>query len=162
MTSNSNRDPKSLRSARWFAPDDLRGFGHRSRLMQMGYAQEDWAGKPLIAIINTWSDINPCHSHFKQRVEDVKRGILQAGGFPRELPAIVRSTPSTASSASQMDLLAIPAFRTAASRRPKRSRAASASVALPSSVLTSAVTAAASTASVHARASAETSPATTA
>jgi dihydroxy-acid dehydratase len=54
----------------------------------MGYGPEDWAGKPVIAIINTWSDINPCHTHFKQRVEDVKRGVLQAGGFPLELPAI--------------------------------------------------------------------------
>ncbi|RTZ44717.1 dihydroxy-acid dehydratase [Candidimonas sp. SYP-B2681] len=84
----SQRPYESLRSARWFAPDDLRSFGHRSRLMQMGYAPEDWAGRPVIAILNTWSDINPCHSHFKQRVEDVKRGILQSGGFPIELPAI--------------------------------------------------------------------------
>ncbi|HEY9280894.1 MAG TPA: L-arabinonate dehydratase [Eoetvoesiella sp.] len=82
------KSPESLRSARWFAPDDLRGFGHRSRIMQMGYAPEDWAGKPVIAILNTWSDINPCHAHFKQRVEDVKRGVLQAGGFPIELPAM--------------------------------------------------------------------------
>jgi dihydroxy-acid dehydratase len=82
------KTPESLRSARWFAPDDLRGFGHRSRAMQMGYAPEEWAGKPVIAIINTWSDINPCHTHFKQRVEDVKRGVWQAGGFPIELPAI--------------------------------------------------------------------------
>ena len=80
--------PDQLRSARWFAPDDLRYFGHRSRAMQMGYAPQDWAGKPVIAIVNTWSDINPCHTHFKQRVEDVKRGIFQAGGFPLELPAI--------------------------------------------------------------------------
>ena len=82
------KNKESLRSARWFAPDDLRSFGHRSRAMQMGYGPEDWAGKPVIAIINTWSDINPCHTHFKQRVEDVKRGVLQAGGFPLELPAI--------------------------------------------------------------------------
>ena len=46
------------------------------------------SGRPVIAIVNTWSDINPCHAHFKQRVEDVKRGVLQAGGFPVELPAI--------------------------------------------------------------------------
>lgn len=84
----SNRTYESLRSARWFAPDDLRSFGHRSRLMQMGYAPEDWEGRPVIAIINTWSDINPCHTHFKQRVDDVKRGVLQSGGFPIELPAI--------------------------------------------------------------------------
>jgi len=85
---NTPKSPDQLRSARWFAPDDLRSFGHRSRAMQMGYAPQDWAGKPVIAIVNTWSDINPCHTHFKQRVDDVKRGIFQAGGFPLELPAI--------------------------------------------------------------------------
>ncbi|MGN6549520.1 MAG: L-arabinonate dehydratase [Pararhizobium sp.] len=82
------KTPASLRSARWFAPDDLRSSGHRSRTMQMGYAPEEWSGKPVIAILNTWSDAQPCHAHFKQRVEDVKRGILQAGGFPLELPAL--------------------------------------------------------------------------
>jgi dihydroxy-acid dehydratase len=82
------RSYDSLRSARWYAPDDLRSSSHRSRTMQMGYAPEDWQGKPVIALINTWSDINPCHAHFKQRVDEVKRGILQAGGFPIELPAI--------------------------------------------------------------------------
>ncbi|MEZ0172268.1 L-arabinonate dehydratase [Microvirga sp. TS319] len=85
---SAKKSPDALRSARWFAPDDLRGFGHRSRMMQMGYAPEDWAGRPVIAILNTWSDINPCHAHFKQRVDDVKRGVLQAGGFPVELPGI--------------------------------------------------------------------------
>ncbi|MEO3433574.1 L-arabinonate dehydratase [Inquilinus sp. CAU 1745] len=80
-----------LRSARWFAPDDLRGFGHRSRIMQMGYAPDDWKGKPVIGILNTWSDLSPCHAHFKQRVEDVKRGVFQAGGFPVELPVIALS-----------------------------------------------------------------------
>ncbi|MEK9753453.1 MAG: L-arabinonate dehydratase [Rhodospirillaceae bacterium] len=79
---------EQLRSYRWFGHDDLRGFGHRSRALQMGYDPSDWQGKPVIAILNTWSDINPCHMHFKHRVEDVKRGILQAGGWPIELPAI--------------------------------------------------------------------------
>lgn len=83
-----NKKYEDLRSARWFGPEDLRAFGHRSRAMQMGYDAEDWMGKPVIGIINTWSDINPCHAHFKQRVETVKRGVLQAGGFPLELPAI--------------------------------------------------------------------------
>jgi dihydroxy-acid dehydratase len=82
------RQAGDLRSARWFGPADLRSFGHRSRAMQMGYAPEEWAGKPMIAIINTWSDLQPCHVHFKQRVEDIKRGILMAGGFPVELPAL--------------------------------------------------------------------------
>ncbi|MGJ4882473.1 MULTISPECIES: L-arabinonate dehydratase [unclassified Bradyrhizobium] len=82
------KSPDQLRSARWFAPDDLRSFGHRSRVMQMGYAQEEWKGRPVIAIVNTWSDAQPCHMHFKQRVDDVKRGVLMAGGFPIELPAL--------------------------------------------------------------------------
>ena len=80
--------PETLRSARWFAPDDLRAFGHRSRAMQMGYAPEEWKDRPVIAILNTWSDAQPCHMHFKSRVDDVKRGILMAGGFPMELPAL--------------------------------------------------------------------------
>ena len=82
------KTPDQLRSARWFAPDDLRSFGHRSRMAQMGYAAEEYRGKPVIAIINTWSDLNQCHAHFKERVEDIKRGVLQGGGFPVELPAI--------------------------------------------------------------------------
>jgi dihydroxy-acid dehydratase len=82
------KSPDQLRSARWFAPDDLRAFGHRSRAMQMGYAPEEWKGRPVIAILNTWSDAQPCHMHFKSRVDDVKRGILMAGGFPMELPAL--------------------------------------------------------------------------
>jgi dihydroxy-acid dehydratase len=84
----ARKTPDQLRSARWFAPDDFRSFGHRSRVMQMGYGPADYVGRPLIAIVNTWSDANQCHAHFKHRVEDVKRGILQAGGFPLELPAI--------------------------------------------------------------------------
>jgi len=84
----TRKKPEDLRSARWFLPDDFRSFGHRSRMNQMGYAAEDYVGKPVIAIVNTWSDLNQCHAHFKERVEDVKRGVLQAGGFPVELPAI--------------------------------------------------------------------------
>ncbi|MEM8916127.1 MAG: L-arabinonate dehydratase [Pseudomonadota bacterium] len=91
--SKPRKQPSDLRSARWFAPDDLRSFGHRSRLMQIGYDFADWEGKPVIAIINTWSDINQCHAHFKERVQDVKRGVLQAGGFPLELPAMSLSEP---------------------------------------------------------------------
>lgn len=54
----------------------------------MGFGPEDYAGKPVIGIVNTWSDLNPCHHHFRGRVEDVKRGVWQAGGFPVELPAL--------------------------------------------------------------------------
>lgn len=85
--------PQELRSHRWLGVKDLRAFGHRSRLLQIGYGREDWQGKPVIGILNTWSDINPCHAHFKLRVEEVKRGIWQAGGFPLELPALSLSEP---------------------------------------------------------------------
>ena len=87
-SNGSRKQPSELRSARWFGPADLRSFGHRSRAMQMGYAPEEWTGRPVIAILNTWSDLQPCHVHFKQRVEDVKRGVLMAGGLPVELPAL--------------------------------------------------------------------------
>ena len=87
------KKPDELRSHRWYGVNDLRSFGHRSRTAQMGFPRSDYAGKPVIAIINTWSDINPCHSHFKQRVEEVKRGVWQAGGFPVEMPAMSLSEP---------------------------------------------------------------------
>ncbi|HEX2829391.1 MAG TPA: L-arabinonate dehydratase [Burkholderiales bacterium] len=85
MTQRKRRE--DLRSYKSFGVKDLRSFGHRSRALQMGYTREDFSGKPVIAIINTWSDLNPCHAHFAQRVEEVKRGVWQAGGFPVELPA---------------------------------------------------------------------------
>ena len=89
----TRKKPEDLRSHRWFGVDDLRAFGHRSRMRQIGYDAEDWRGKPVIGIINTWSDINPCHAHFPERVQWIKRGILQAGGFPLELPALSLSEP---------------------------------------------------------------------
>ncbi|AQZ54548.1 L-arabinonate dehydratase [Martelella mediterranea] len=84
----TEKTPDTLRSSRWFAPDDLRSFGHRSRMMQLGYAEEDFRGKPVIGILNTWSELNSCHGHFPERVQDVKRGVLAAGGFPVEMPAL--------------------------------------------------------------------------
>ncbi|CAH1660803.1 MULTISPECIES: L-arabinonate dehydratase [unclassified Chelatococcus] len=77
-----------LRSSRWFDPDDLRSMGHRSRLMQLGYSEADFMGKPIIGVLNTWSELNACHGHFRERAQDVKRGVAQAGGFAVELPAL--------------------------------------------------------------------------
>jgi dihydroxy-acid dehydratase len=85
--------PEDLRSHRWYGASDMRAFGHRSRTAQMGYSRRDYLGKPVIAIVNTWSDINPCHAHFRQRAEEVKRGVWQAGGFPVEMPALTLSEP---------------------------------------------------------------------
>ena len=87
------KKPEELRSHRWYGVQDLRAFGHRSRTKQMGFAAEDYAGKPAIGIVNTWSDINPCHAHFRLRAEEVKRGVWQAGGFPIEMPAISLGEP---------------------------------------------------------------------
>jgi dihydroxy-acid dehydratase len=87
------KTPEQLRSHRWYGVQDLRAFGHRSRTLQMGYSPDEFLGKPVIAIVNTWSDINQCHAHFRIRAEEVKRGVWQAGGFPIELPAISLSEP---------------------------------------------------------------------
>ena len=93
MASSKRLKPEDLRSHRWYGVDDLRSFGHRSRTRQMGYDARDYAGKPVIGIVNTWSDINPCHTHLRERGGDVKRGVWQAGGFPLELPAMSLSEP---------------------------------------------------------------------
>lgn len=93
LNKTNRKKPEELRSHRWYGVKDMRSFGHRSRTAQMGYNRSDYAGKPVIAIINTWSDINPCHSHFRQRAEELKRGIWQAGGFPVEMPAMSLSEP---------------------------------------------------------------------
>jgi dihydroxy-acid dehydratase len=90
---------KGLRSSRWFAGDGMRQANHRSRLMQLGFATEEFAGKPVIGVINTWSDLMHCHGHFRERAQEVKRGVLMAGGLPFEIPAMalpeVFQKPST-------------------------------------------------------------------
>lgn len=80
------KSPEELRSHRWYGTDGLRSFSHRARTRQLGYLPEEHLGKPVIAILNTWSDINPCHSHLRERAQAVKRGVWQAGGFPLEFP----------------------------------------------------------------------------
>src|SRR5215471_4400862 len=79
--------PEGLRSFRWFGAKTMRGFSHRSRMKQSGYRQEDFTGRPVIALINTWSEINTCHAHLRERAEAIKKGVWQAGGFPLEIPA---------------------------------------------------------------------------
>src|ERR1700674_5424545 len=90
---NHRKKPEDLRSHRWLGVNDLRSFGHRARLRQFGFESDDWTGKPVIGIINTWSEINACHAHLRSRAENVKRGVLQAGGFPIELPAMSLAEP---------------------------------------------------------------------
>jgi len=84
----TRKAPTELRSHRWFGKEDVRSFGHRSRARQQGFGADDMAGKPVIAILNTWSDANPCHAHFRIRADEVKRGVWQAGGFPMEMPVL--------------------------------------------------------------------------
>src|ERR1700761_6166396 len=93
MNKTVTKSPEQPRSYPWLGPDTLRAFGHRSRLRQFGYDRADWAGKPVIGIINTWSEINACHGHLRDRAEDVKRGVYQAGGPPVELPAMSLAAP---------------------------------------------------------------------
>src|SRR5689334_4289303 len=90
---SKTKTPEQLRSYRWLGRNDLRSFGHRSRLRQFGYDQPDWLGKPVIGIINTWSEINACHGHLRDRADDVERSVYQAGGFPIELPAMSLAEP---------------------------------------------------------------------
>jgi hypothetical protein len=82
------RSLADLRSRRWFAAGDMRGFAHRQRIQQMGLRREDVLERPIVAIINTWSDLSPCHAHLRERAEAIKRGVLLAGGMPFELPAM--------------------------------------------------------------------------
>ncbi|MEV4862663.1 L-arabinonate dehydratase [Streptomyces ossamyceticus] len=89
MTKPNRRKPEELRSHQWYGSgvsSGLRAFSHRARTRQLGYLPEEHLGKPVIAILNTWSDINPCHVHLRDRAQAVKRGVWQAGGFPLEFP----------------------------------------------------------------------------
>ena len=79
--------PEELRSFRWFGSQSMRGFSHRSRMKQLGFQKEDFTGRPVIALINTWSEINTCHAHLRERAQTIKNGVWQAGGFPLEIPA---------------------------------------------------------------------------
>jgi dihydroxy-acid dehydratase len=88
------KQPGELRSVRWFGGErtsGLRAFGHRSRMRQLGVEASEHLGKPLILVLNTWSELNPCHMHLRQRAEQVKRGVLEAGGFPVEMPVATLS-----------------------------------------------------------------------
>jgi dihydroxy-acid dehydratase len=79
---------EDLRSRRWYAERGMRGFAHRQRMQQMGLRREDVLERPIVGIVNTWSDMSPCHAHLRERAEAVKRGVLLAGGMPFELPAL--------------------------------------------------------------------------
>jgi dihydroxy-acid dehydratase len=91
------KTPEQLRSYRWFGGEGpageagMRAVGHRSRMRQLGVTAEEHLGKPVIAILNTWAEINPCHMHLRERAGQVKRGVSEAGGFPFEFPVATLS-----------------------------------------------------------------------
>ena len=87
------KSPDELRSARWYQPHTMRAFGHRQRAQQAGFSREEFMGRPVVAVINTWSELSPCHIHLRERADSVKRGVLQAGGFPVELPSLSLGEP---------------------------------------------------------------------
>jgi dihydroxy-acid dehydratase len=88
MPTTRSKTLESLRSQKWFAPDNIRGFAHRQRMQQQGLSRDEFMGRPVIGILNTWSELSPCHAHLRERAAAVKRGVLQAGGYPLELPAL--------------------------------------------------------------------------
>jgi len=79
---------RRLRSQDWFGKQDKDGFIHRSWLKNQGYPDDMFDGRPVIGICNTWSELTPCNGHFRELAEFVKRGVLEAGGFPLEFPVM--------------------------------------------------------------------------
>jgi dihydroxy-acid dehydratase len=87
------KDSKRHRSAEWFGKADKDGFNHRSWMKNQGIPDDQFDGRPVIGICNTWSELTPCNAHFRELAERVKRGVYEAGGFPLEFP--VTSTGET-------------------------------------------------------------------
>ncbi|MBS1662652.1 MAG: dihydroxy-acid dehydratase [Bacteroidetes bacterium] len=77
---------KKLRSQEWFGGKDKMGFVHRSWFRTQGYPDDYFRGRPVIGICNTWSELTPCNGHLREFADVVKRGVLDAGGFPLEFP----------------------------------------------------------------------------
>lgn len=84
--SENTPDKKPLRSAQWFGTADKNGFMYRSWMKNQGIADHQFQGKPIIGICNTWSELTPCNAHFRTIAEHVKRGVIEAGGWPVEFP----------------------------------------------------------------------------
>lgn len=82
------KDKKKLRSQEWFGGNDKMGFVHRSWMRNQGYPDDQFRGKPVIGICNTWSELTPCNGHLRDFAEIVKKGVLEAGGFPLEFPVM--------------------------------------------------------------------------
>ena len=88
MSSTPKKNPKDLRSQQWFGRQDRDGFAYRSWLKGKGIPHDQFDGRPVIGICNTFSELNPCNSHFRTIAEQVKIGVYEAGGFPLEFPVM--------------------------------------------------------------------------
>ena len=88
MTSSAKKKPEDLRSQQWFGRQDRDGFAYRSWLKGKGIPQDQFEGRPVIGICNTFSELTPCNSHFRTLAEQVKIGVYEAGGFPLEFPVM--------------------------------------------------------------------------
>ena len=86
MTTEDKKGQVKLRSAEWFGTQDKNGFMYRSWMKNQGIPDHEFQGKPIIGICNTWSELTPCNAHFRKLAEHVKKGILEAGGWPVEFP----------------------------------------------------------------------------
>src|SRR5512135_305174 len=84
----AKKSPKKLRSQSWFGREDIYGFIYRSWVKNRGVPHDQFDGRPVIGICNTWSELTPCNTHFRVIAEHVKNGILEAGGFPMEFPVM--------------------------------------------------------------------------
>ena len=80
--------PRQLRSQHWYGGTSRDTIYHRGWMKNQGWPHDLFDGRPVIGILNTWSELNSCHAHFRERAGDVKRGVLAAGGFPVELPSL--------------------------------------------------------------------------
>src|SRR5438477_1251623 len=86
--SSKRKRPEELRSQQWFGRQDRDGFNYRSWLKGKGIPHDQFDGRPVIGICNTFSELTPCNSHFRTLAEQVKIGVYEAGGFPLEFPVM--------------------------------------------------------------------------
>jgi dihydroxy-acid dehydratase len=93
MPDDNTRAKRKLRSEAWFGRDDRDALVHRSWMKNQGFPHDQFEGRPVIGICNTWSEVTPCNAHFRELAEHVKYGVLDAGGFPLEFPVMSLGEP---------------------------------------------------------------------
>ena len=120
----AKKSPKELRSQSWFGREDIYGFIYRSWVKNRGVPHDQFDGRPVIGICNTWSELTPCNTHFRVIAEQVKNGVLEAGGFPLEFPVmslgetLMRPTAMLYRNLASMDVEEIDPRQPAGRRRP--------------------------------------------